>query len=79
MPQDYIINWGTEDLEHKKNYFKAWRMFIIELEEASRDVRFRYINDCISENIDSLIAKYNIHFVDIDDIPRVNIDFPKEG
>lgn len=60
---DLIINWGEEDKEHKVSYFKALRQMIEEI----------YFNGSVTP----ILEKYNIHFIDVDDIPRVNIDFPK--
>jgi hypothetical protein len=52
-------------IEDRKHYFEMLRNLLLDLKNLGRD------------EIDDIFARYNIHFVDIDDIPRVNIDEPK--
>lgn len=52
-------------LEDRKHYFDMLRRFLLNIKNLGRD------------EIDEVFEKYNVHFVDIDDIPRVNIDEPK--
>jgi len=71
---DYKINWhgdGTGIAESGKliiqdriHYFSMLRMLIAELRNLGKD------------EVDDVLEKYNVHFVDIDDIKRVNIDEP---
>lgn len=71
---DYKIDWHSIDplkgghtdiLEDRKHYFKMLRNLLLDLKNLGRD------------EIDDIFIKYNIHFVDIDDIERVNLDEPK--
>jgi hypothetical protein len=50
--------------QDRKHYFAMLRRFLMDVKNLGRD------------EIDEIFAKYNVHFVDIDDIPRVNIDEP---
>jgi hypothetical protein len=52
-------------LDDRKHYFSMLRKLFQDLKNLGND------------KVDDILALYNIHFVDIDDIPRVNIDEPK--
>jgi hypothetical protein len=51
-------------MDDRKHYFQMLRDFLQDLKNLGRD------------DVDEIFSKYNIHLVDIDDIPRVNIDDP---
>jgi len=63
--ENVLINWESGDMEAKKAYFKCLRMFIDELDSLCDD------------DVNEMIEAYNVSFVNIDDIERVNIDFPE--
>jgi hypothetical protein len=48
----------------RKHYFSMLRSFLLDIKNLGMD------------KIDDIFTKYNVHFVDIDDIERVNIDEP---
>jgi DNA-directed RNA polymerase alpha subunit len=52
-------------IEDRKHYFNMLRRFLLDIKNLGRD------------EIDEIFAKYNVYFVDVDDIERVNIDEPK--
>jgi hypothetical protein len=54
-------------LEDRKHYFDLLRRFLIEINNLGRD------------EIDDIFKRYNVHFVDIDDIKRVNLDEPVQA
>jgi hypothetical protein len=56
---------GTSVLDDRKHYFDMLRRFLIDIKNLGRD------------EIDELFERYNVYLVNIDDIPRVNIDEPK--
>lgn len=56
-------------LEARKHYFGLMRRFLNEVHSQSEQSGFVQIT--------SIFDKYNVHFVDVDDFPRINIDEPK--
>lgn len=77
---NYVIDWlsvcnptkESEDItkiqEDRKHYFNMLRRLLTELSNLNLEEQGL---------IDGVFEKYNVHFVDIDDIERVNIDEPK--
>lgn len=74
---NYAIDWlsvsnpSTSELEQitkiqedRKHYFDMLRRLLQDLKNLGIDA------------VDEVLESYNVHFVDIDDIPRVNIDEP---
>ena len=64
---NYLINWHgdtSKDVEDKIHYFDMFRRMLSELEKVSMAF--------------NILDKYNVHFIDVDAIPRVNIDEPIE-
>lgn len=67
----------TETIEQaRKHYFDMLRRFLTELDaikdgDGSDD-------EHTTKSIQAVFKKYNVHFVDVDDIKRVNIDEPKQ-
>ena len=53
------------DLEGRKVWLKCLREFLWELENID------------NQQVKDLIKKYNIYFVEVDELPRVNLDFPE--
>ena len=52
-------------LADRKHYFDMLQRFLLDIKNLGQD------------RIDDIFERYNVHFIDIDDIPRVNIDEPK--
>lgn len=52
-------------LDDRIHYFNMLRRLLQDLQNLGLD------------NVDEVLAKYKVHFVDIDDIPRVNLDEPE--
>jgi diketogulonate reductase-like aldo/keto reductase len=74
---NYAIDWlsvsnpSTSELEQitkiqedRKHYFDMLRRLLQDLKNLGIDA------------VDEVLESYNVHFVDIDDFPRVNIDEP---
>jgi hypothetical protein len=69
------IDWNAEGsakhndnesaLDARKHYFRMLRCFLSEVESIG------------GKKVREIFKKYNVHLVDIDDFPRVNIDEPK--
>jgi hypothetical protein len=62
---NYLINWNgdtAKDAEDKIHYFNMLRKMLLELEEISK--------------VHKILDRYNVYFIDVDEIPRVNIDEP---
>jgi hypothetical protein len=73
---DYKINWHaidplkgghTDILADRKHYFNMLRRFLKEVHKESKPYPM----------IREIFKRYNVHFVNIDDIERVNLDEPK--
>lgn len=59
------IKQGVETLTARQHYFRMLRCFLSEVESIG------------GKKVREIFKKYNVHLVDIDDFPRVNIDEPK--
>jgi hypothetical protein len=55
---------GEKIIADRKHYFDMLRRLLQDLKNLGIDA------------IDEVLESYNVHFVDIDDFPRVNIDEP---
>jgi len=82
---DSRIDWiGDASLNHNNNetvlqarihYFEMVRSFLRDIESVSNsDIPNA---DLIRKEIKKIFEKYNVHFVDVDDFPRINFDEPK--
>jgi hypothetical protein len=65
--EEQIHNDPDKIIADRKHYFDMLRRFLQDIKNLGRD------------EIDEIFARYNVHFVDIDDIQRVNIDEPQTG
>jgi len=82
---NYKIDWHGDDREFitadeqekrvndRKHYFDMLRRVLIGIDTLLE----LGPSETLRQDIRGILEKYNIHFVDIDDIPRVNIDEPK--
>jgi hypothetical protein len=64
---NYLIDWNdisSEDTMDKIHYFSMLRKLLLEIEKVP--MAFEVLN------------KFNVYFIDVDEIPRVNIDEPVE-
>jgi len=64
---NYKIDWVSANekaIHNRKEYFQMLRGFLKEV-HATDNVEVR-----------SIFEKWSVHFVDLDDFPRVNIDKP---
>ena len=74
---DYKIDWHSEGtgiaksgeliVQDRQHYFDMLRRFLQELKNIG------------SDQVDKVFVKYNVHFIDIDEFKRVNIDEPIQG
>lgn len=65
---NYLVDWcyNEQGYQDRKNYFLLLRKMLMELEE------------CNLALVEIIFDKYHVHFVDVDDFPRVNIDKPED-
>ena len=83
---NYLMDWNNP--QDRINYFRNLRNFLLEIkaeidevEDAnqSRDA----ISDCsqcgLPLKLMEIFVKWNVYFIDVDEIPRVNLDEPKGG
>lgn len=82
---NYKIDWhsggdkkalsGVSVLEDRKHYFDMLRRFLLEVETL---IEYANLNNkaIVVENLEKVFKRYDIHFVEVDDIKRVNIDEP---
>lgn len=67
---NHKIDWNAdtpEAIADKKHWFYLLRAMLIDLEQMDGDVLA----------VQRLLKKYNVYFIKIDDMPRVNLDDPK--
>ena len=60
----YVINWKDNDqksLNERKNYLRLLRNFVTDLENIG------------NEQVNDLMKRWKVAFVDIDEFPRVNL------
>ena len=70
-----IMHNETETLmDARKHYFDMLRRFLTEIEAITEDEN-SFAHDTRAK-IKKVFNKYDVHFVDVDDIKRVNIDEP---
>jgi hypothetical protein len=62
----------------RKHYFEMLRRFLSEVDALVEEAK-KENGNIIVERIEAVFKKYDVHFVDVDDIKRVNLDEPKEG
>lgn len=67
MSETYLFNWEKPEKYHLIRFFSCIREVIGEL---------KMLND---EKVNDILNKYNVHNVNVDDIPRVNFDFPDKN
>ena len=60
---NYVIGWKDSDdksVNERKNYLRLIRNFVIDSENLNL------------EQVNELLKRWNVYFVDIDEFPRVN-------
>lgn len=85
---NYKIDWhsggdkkahsGVSVLEDRMHYFDMLRRFLGEIEAL---VEYANSNSktIIVEKLEAIFKRYDVHFVEVDEIKRVNLDEPQEG
>lgn len=73
----FIMHTPSETLvEARKHHFSMMRRFLLEIDDISRGQGS--FAEITRTRIKRVFEKYNVHFVNVDDFPRINIDEPKE-
>lgn len=67
---NYLMDWNNP--EDRINYFKNLRKFLEEVYEGSCEP-----DDQGGFNVRNTFDRWNVYFIDIDEIPRVNLDEPR--
>jgi hypothetical protein len=67
---NYKIDWVSSEpssIQDRKAYFQMLREFLEDVKRVIGDDGY----------VNKVFEKWNVHFVDVDDFPRVNIDRPR--
>jgi len=69
-----LVDWTTGDPEADRAYmFRAYRAFLNEIKEYCLDK-----DDATSNDILDIFIKWKVHDLDVDDFPRIQIDYPED-
>jgi hypothetical protein len=63
-------------IEDRKHYFDMLHRFLSEIDVLIDNAK-KEDGNILPEKLEAIFKRYNVHFVDIDDIKRVNLDDPK--
>lgn len=69
---NYLIDWNSS--QDRINYFRNLRKFLSEVDAVGD----RYPTT-VGAFIDDVFKRWNVYFIDADEIPRVNLDEPREA
>ncbi len=77
-----VMHNDIETLEQaRKHYFDMLRRFLKDIEiisDSEIPYHWQHSADLVRKEIKKVFEKYDVHFVDVDDFPRINIDEPKQ-
>lgn len=74
-----LIDWDNP--EERIGYFQNLRKFLSEIDEAAEpqpaDPIFLGGGETIFDRVKNVFKRWNVYFIDVDNIPRVNLDEPR--
>jgi hypothetical protein len=67
---------GKKVIEDRKHYFDMLRRFLLDIDALIESAN-QESKTIVVERLEAVFKKYNVHFVDVDDVKRVNLDEPQ--
>lgn len=79
---NHLIDWNNP--QDRINYFKNLRKFLSEIENVVKPISDiqKMFGGCgevamLADEVLGKFSEWNVYFIDVDEIPRVNLDEPK--
>ncbi len=73
---NYLMDWNNP--QDRINYFRNLRKFLSRIEGLTDPLLGNSGRDYCQENLRQILRDWNLYFIDVDEIPRVNLDEPTQ-